>query len=307
MAHRFVRDDLRLVAVRAAYAALLLGLVGGLALATGVLSGRTVPERRTVASVLALDVPGVDIDRRRSEAVAVLVARCMTGHGFAWTPWVEPPPSLPDPGLGPITWAERWGFGISTVIGRPQTVEAGDPNLAAIGALGPDERDTVRRALYGDRGGGGCQDVASDDVFGLRERLLAPIRPALKELDSRIAADRGAPVLVSAWRTCVTPVSSASTVERSEVPARVMAGISNRLAALPQTPGAVAALAALQADERRAATVLARCEAAFSAGRSIVAAPYEASFTLEHGDALRRIGAEIRAAESALPTLPPPR
>jgi hypothetical protein len=84
-----------------------------------------------------------------------------------------------------------------------------------------------------------------------------------------------------------------------------MAGISGRLAGLGRTPAAVAGLAALQAEERRAATVLARCETAFSAGRSVVAAPYEAAFTLEHGDALRRIGAEVRAAEAALPTAPP--
>jgi hypothetical protein len=83
-----------------------------------------------------------------------------------------------------------------------------------------------------------------------------------------------------------------------------MAGISDRLAGLIQTPAAVAGLAALQAEERRAATVLARCEEAFSAGRSLVAAPFEASFTREHGDELRRVGAEIRAAEAALPTAP---
>ena len=306
MADRLVRDDLRLVAVRAAYAALILGVVGGLVLATGVLSGRSVPPGTTVAAVLALDVPGFDVERRRSEAVAVLVARCMTRHGFAWTPWVEPPPSVPDADLAPITWAERWGFGISTVAGRPPAVERADPNLTTLGALGPDERDTLRRALFGGRDGPGCQRTAGDVVFGLRERHLAPIRPALDELDARIAADPRAQALAAAWRTCVRPVTSGmSTVERSAVPARLMARISDRLATLPRTPAAVPALAALQAEERRAATFLARCEEAFFAGRSSVAAPFEASFTLDRGDELRRLGAEIRAAEAALPTLPP--
>lgn len=306
MADRLVRDDVRLVAVRAAYAALILGLVGGLALATGVLSGGAGPRPATVAAALGLDPAGDDLDRRRRDAVAVLIARCMTRHGFAWKPWVEEPPSVPDPDLAPVAWAEHWGFGISTVVGRPGAVEAGDPNLATLGGLPPDGRDALRRALYGDRVGPGCNAMATDEVYGLRERLLAPLRPALDGLDARIAADPGAITLVSAWRTCVDPVTSGiAPVERAELPARLMVTISDRLAALGRSPAAVAGLAAIQTEERRTATVLARCEDAFSAGRSLVAAPHEAAFTLEHGDALREIGAEIRAQEAALPTLPP--
>lgn len=292
--------------MRAAYAALVLGVVGGLALAASVLSGGSAASPTTVAEVLAVDVPGSDIDRRRGEAVAVLVARCMMRHGFPWTPWVEPSPPMPDPDLAPVSWAERWGFGISTVAGGPRSAQPGDPNLRTLGTVGPDERDGIRRALFGDRWLRGCQTLSTDEVYGLRRRFLAPLRPALDELDSSIAADPKAVALASAWRTCVTPVTSGiSSVERSEVPARLMAGISDRLAALGQTPAAVAGLAALQAEERRAAAVLARCEEAFSAARSVIAAPYEAAFTLEHGDELRRVGAEIRAEEAALPTLAP--
>jgi hypothetical protein len=93
--------------------------------------------------------------------------------------------------------------------------------------------------------------------------------------------------------------------DRDGLAARLIATFSDRLAGVGPTPGAVAGLAALQTQERQAATVLARCDAAFSAGRSSVAAPYEAAFTLEHGAALRGIGAEIRAVEAALPTMPP--
>lgn len=306
MADRLVRDDIRLVAVRAAYAALILGLVGGLALATGVLSGRSSPAPTTVAGVLQLDVPGVDIDRRRREAIGVLVARCMTRHGFAWAPWVEPPPSVPDPDLPPIQWAERWGFGISTVIGRPRSVEPGDPNLTVLATLGPDQRDALRRALYGFRGERGCQTAATEEVYGLRERLLAPLRPALDALDAHIATDPEAITIASTWRTCVAPVTGGTaSADRQDLPGRLMASISDRLATLSRTPAALAGLAALQADERRSAVVLARCEEAFAAGRSVVAAPYEAAFTAAQDDPLRRIGAAIRAEEAALPTLPP--
>ena len=305
MARRIVRDDVCLVAVRAAYAALILGLVVGLAVATGVLSRRSAPPQATVAGALGIDVPGDDIDRRRAEAAAVLVSRCMTRHGFAWAPWIEPPPAVPDPDLGPVAWAERWGFGISTLAAHQHAVEPGDPNLTALGALGPDARDEARRALFGDRVAPGCQVIATEEVYGLRARLLAPLRPALDELDARVAGDPAAIALVSTWRSCVAPLTSGMTVDRDRLPERVMAAISDRLAALGETPAAVAGRAAIVAEERHAATVLAGCEETFSTARAVVAAPYEASFTREHGDALRRVGAEIRMAEAALPTMPP--
>src|SRR4029453_5545274 len=111
-----VRHTVGLASMRAAYAALILGILSGLVLATGVLSGRGHTEASTIAGVLALDRPGEDLDRRRAEAVAALVARCMAGLGLTWTPWVEPTPTVPDAELDPAAWAARWGFGVSTTV-----------------------------------------------------------------------------------------------------------------------------------------------------------------------------------------------
>jgi hypothetical protein len=289
--------------VRAAYAALILGIASGLILATGVLSGGSRARPATVAATLALDA-GVDIDRRRAEAVAVLVARCMARYGFSWEPWVEPAPSPPDADVGPVEWAERWGFGISTTAGLRQPALAGDPNLARLGSMGPDERDALRAAMHG-TGQGGCQAGATAEVYGLRDRLIAPLRPALDELETRIAADPAAGTVLAGWRRCVAPVAGGLVLDRRRLPAALMTRVSDRLAALGSTTTAVAGLAALQAEERLVAATLAGCETAFSAGRTAVAAPHEAAFVADHEQALDAIGVAIRDAEASLPTLPP--
>src|SRR6185295_14624327 len=106
-------------------------------------------EATTVASVLSLDRPGEDLDRHHAEAVAALVVRCMAGRGLTWTPWVEPPPTVPDSDLDPAGWAGRWGFGVSTTVGRPEPEPASDPNLGSIAATSPDDREGYREALDG--------------------------------------------------------------------------------------------------------------------------------------------------------------
>jgi hypothetical protein len=291
--------------VRAAYAALVLGIIGGLGLATSVLSGRPHAVPATVAGALALDVPGVDMDRRRAEAVAVLVAACMIEHGLDWEPWVEPPPSVPDADLGPIEWAERWGFGVSTMADRAGSSTPVDPNLRRSDVASPDIRDAYRSALHGDGAAVGCQAAATTEVYGLRERLLTPMRPALLELDRRIATDPAARHLLASWQTCVGSVAMGLSRDRRTLAARLIEAFGRRLASLDTGTRSIAALAALQADERRVAVVLADCDAAYDAGRVAVASPHEAAFVAANRPALERIGAAIRAAEVALPTLPP--
>lgn len=291
--------------MRAAYAALILGIIGGLILATGALSGGRSAPPVTVAAALAVDVPGVDLDRRRAEAVAVLVARCMVRRGSTWIPWVEPTPPMPDPELGPVEWAERWGFGITTMVGRPPPIVPRDPNLDRLGELGPDERDALRHALYGVAGAAGCHTVATDDVYGRRERLMAPIRPALDALEARIDGDPAVAEAIGRWRDCVEPVADGLALDRRLLWSTHMARFADRARGLSPTPSAAVRLAAMQADERRIAAVLARCEEAFSVHRATIAAPHETAFVDAHRETLARIGAAIREAEAALPTLSP--
>jgi hypothetical protein len=286
--------------VRAAYAALILGVVAGAALATGVLSGRGDPGPTTVAGILALDEPGIDRDRRRADAVAMLAGRCMLTRGHAWTPWPEPPPPIPDAELDAIGWAERWGFGVSTMVGRPVASASVDPNLRTIAAMAPDGREAYREALDGPHG---CRTDATDRVYGLRERALSPIRASLLDLDARIAASDAAERATGRWRDCVRPLADGDghDVQRRTLPTELRDRFARRLAALARIPG----LVALQVEERRVAAALARCDIEYDAARALAAAPFEAAYVAERRAALEAISAEIRAGEAALPSLPP--
>jgi len=161
------------------------------------------------------------------------------------------------------------------------------------------------RALHGEGRIPGCHATATDAVFGLRDRLLAPLRPGLDALDARIAAASAAARAVATWRACVGPVAGGLAVDRRSLPGALLERFAARVGSVGSGPSSVAGLAALQADERRVAIVLAECELAYTTERSAAAASYEAAFVAEHRTALEGIGSAIRAAEGALPTLPP--
>jgi hypothetical protein len=173
-------------------------------------------------------------------------------------------------------------------------------------ALPAGERDRYRAALAGtsasDRG---CQGRANDDVYGLHDRLLAPLKPALRDLDARIAADPAARRAVDAWHRCVLPVADGVAEDRATLGPRLIQSFVTRLERLDPTAPPMAGLVALQAEERRVAGTLARCEAAFADARAAVAASYETAFVGEHREEIERIAAAIRDAEAALPTAPP--
>jgi hypothetical protein len=304
VASGLAEDDLAVVAVRAAYAALGLGIAGGIWLATTVLS-TGVDRPVTVAEALGVEPAGPALDRRRAEATAALAASCMADRGLRWTPVVEPLPAVPDPDLGPIEWAGRWGFGASTMVGRPAAVTTADPNLVAIAGLPAVERAAYLRALHGGGWAPGCLTAASETVYGLRDRLLAAVKSDLQALDARIAADPAAARALAAWRICVGPLAPGLTPDRRTLSGALLERFVGRTAAIGAGIAGLIGLTALQADERRVATAVARCELAFIEDRSRVASAHEAAFVGRHREALASIGAAIRAAEAALPTLPP--
>ena len=290
--------------MRAAYAALVLGLLGGIGLATAVLSVAQ-PEPVTVEAALGLDRPDSTIDRRRAEAVALLTAECMARLGIPWRAVPEPVPSLPDAGLAPVAWADRWGFGVATMVGDGPALEP-----AAAGSLSPEPRPSdadrgptaIQRALLGEPGRPGCRQTATDTVYGLRDRLLRPLRPELDALQRAIEADVGLGHALTAWRTCVAPVADGLALDRRSLPSALIQRSADRLAVLP--PGDTPALRRLQAAERRDAGIAARCEVGYTTARSALAGSYEARFVAHHRAALEAIGRAIAAAEAALPTLP---
>ena len=287
-------------AVRAAYLALVLGLAGGLGLATVVLSGGRAAAV-TVAAALDLD-DGADLDRRREAAVAVLTARCMASLGFDWLAIPDSAPSVPDASLDPVSWADRWGFGVSTMIDRSESTPLPDRNLEALARLPAAEQTAARSALHGSSVRPGCAELASTDVYGTRERAMAPIRAALEALDAEIAADSAALTALHAWAVCVAPVSDGLAAQRGSLAGALSRGFAARVDTVRHDPSG---LATLQVEERSTAGVLARCEAAFVEARAKIAAPHEAAFVRRHRAELASIGAAIRAAEAAWPTSEP--
>jgi len=287
--------------VRAAYAALLLGLLGGLSLATAVLS-TAVHRPATVAEALGLDAADPTLDDRRASAVAALTAACMARQGLTWRPVPERGLEIPDPELDPVAWADRWGFGVSTTIDRPAPPGALDANMAAFEAMPAPAKSAYGAALHGSPGRPGCHETASQAVYGLRDRLMRPIRAELDALDAAVAADQGIASAVAAWRDCVSGVSSGFIIDRRSLPGALLQRFASRT--MSMKPGS-RALDDLQAEERRVAGVVARCEVAYASARSQVAARHEAAFVATRKEVLAGIGAAIRSGEAALPTRPP--
>jgi hypothetical protein len=180
-----------------------------------------------------------------------------------------------------------------------------DADLVAMQGNGPADREAYRPALHGDDGSPGCHATATEAVYGARDRLLAPLRPALDVLDSRITTDPEVQRAAATWRTCVGPVTAGLAADRRSLPGALLERFDAQVRRLTGLRS-IAGMAALQADERRVATVVAECELAFVAARASATARHEAAFVTEHRAALVSIGAAIRAAEAGLPTLPPP-
>jgi hypothetical protein len=257
----------------------------------------------TVAAALGLDGDDAvaELDRRRDEAIAVLTARCMVERGQRYVPVPAPAPAVPDADLAPVAWAARWGFGVSTSVGRGSVAAAPDPNRAHAASLSVTAERRYRAALYGGNDGPGCAATATDRVMGLRDRLLAPLREELAALDRTIDADPLVRAATLAWRRCVSGPARIRDADPGALGPRLAARFGVRLA------GATGwrALMLLQAEERSVATAVARCDAELVAARAIAAAPHEARFVRRHGPQLRAIGTVIGDLEAALPTLPP--
>ena len=266
--------------MRAGWWALIVGLVVGGALALAIATPIAAPDHEQGPVLRALDLErGSALDARRAAAVADAAERCLAGHGVMADVPVEAPPSIPDADLDPVAWAERWGFGVATAAQLPPV---------GVPAVAPAPLDGLERS---------CRDAAADEVYGLRDRLLAPLRPALEALGATIDADPASRAADAAWVDCAR---RATEEEVTDLPR-------------PTAPGRLDVLRAwfaarsmdpdpwLVALERRVAASIARCDVLRVEGRRSAAAPHERAFVRAQRDALARIGAAIRAAEATYP------
>ena len=149
-----------------------------------------------------------ELAAREARAVQTRIAACMAALGLPYREQVEPPPEVPDPGLGPREWAAKWGFGVSTSVGVTDALPpAADANLAYIDSLPPERRAAYRSALFGDGASRGCNGEANDAVYGRHDRLLAGLASRLAELEARIAADPRTLDADARWLSCVSSPS----------------------------------------------------------------------------------------------------
>ena len=172
----------------------------------------------TLADTLGIEPPTADLDTAGAQRRSRCSGACMARQGLRWEPIAEAPPAVPDAELGPVAWAERWGFGVSTMVGRSQPSAAVDPNLSRLETAGALERDAYRRALHGDGRGRGCMAVATSAVYELRDRLLRPLAEDLAALQARILADPDSIRIDAAWRRCVAAVASGLVLDRRTLP-----------------------------------------------------------------------------------------
>lgn len=290
--------------MRAGYLAVILGVLGGL-VAASLVMGPAPLAPRTIAEAMGLPALQPLTDRRRAEAVAVLTARCMQGRGHRWEPVVETTPAVPDADLDPVAWAGRWGFGVATGARSPDApMTASDPNLERLATLPAAERTAVLAALDGAGPPPGCRVSAVREVYGLRDRLLAPLAGALAALEASIDRD---PLVVgaqTAWRACVRTVAAVigdAPFDRATIGPSLIERFAARLDRTATEAGRVA----LAIDERRVATTVAECEMAYVAARTAAGGRHVAAWVEDHRAELERIGAAIRSAEQALPRAPP--
>lgn len=260
-----------------------------------------------IASALGSDGPDPpDLQLRQAIAVADMTAACMTRLGWHYTPDPEPVPVIPDPGLPPVPWAERWGFGVSTAAGGAPPSPLPDRNADHAAALSPTRRAQYLAALHGSTTGPGCHPAAVEAVHGVRERALEPLRGAFADLASTIDADPSMVEVRSRWMRCVRDATRELGLASTDLDRRRLVGrLLDAFAAQTARSGTPAELVAVRARERRVAVGVARCEAAFSAGYARVARPHELRFVREHRTALAAARSELQAAEARLPAVPP--
>lgn len=285
--------------MRAGYLATALAVLGAVAFSLVLGVGRT-PAPASVAAALGFDgVEDPGLGRRRALEVARQTAACMAERGFPYQAIPAPEPAIPDPGLDPVRWAERWGFGVSTAAGLPEPPPLPDANAVYAAGLDATARGRYGRALHGDDDDPGCLTAATQTVYGLRERRLAPLRDELITLEHAIESDPAMKPVRGAWQACVTQVVAGlgvdSSMDRASLPSALLHAFVARLAHDRADP---ARLARLRAVERRVATGVARCEAAFMAARAGVALAHEGAFVRAHADALERIGSDILDTEA---------
>jgi hypothetical protein len=216
--------------------------------------------------------------------------------------------------LPPDQYAERWGYGISTIDPSQFTAEApDDPNSAIVEALSPEARSAYDKAMYGNgreqADDGGCQGRAMREIYGEdfadRKEVASSEYSALDEemgaLWDRVVNDPRVVAAKSGWSDCMADAGHPEATDPDNAAQLVVERFSDLygvdpsqfkevragMKSPPQQP-APAALAEVQSYERSLAMADRRCKAAYDDAVFTVQTEVENRFIEENRAELER-------------------
>jgi hypothetical protein len=249
-------------------------------------------------------------ERQRQAAMEELIASCMADRGFRYLP--VPVDQRMAGGLAeayaldPAEFAERYGYGVTTLHEPGGDDGFVDPNREIRAALPPERQRAYDRALWGgaaDPGGAtafpgdqGCHAEATAQVYGDRAELdrgyarFQDLLDALGELYRRIEDDPRLREAVRGWAACMAEAGYGGFAEPEDARQSVL----DRLAppesgGSPPAPPDPAELAEVRAYELALAPVDLACQRDHLDGpRREVTAERELAFIEAHRAELAR-------------------
>ena len=234
---------------------------------------------------------------------------CMKAQGFDYIP-VDPQAQraalVGQAGMSEEDFNKQYGYGITTLYGQEQTVDAANPNLAIRNGMSDADKAAYDHALYGDDTSatfgqaldtgdysrlGGCTKEAAEKVFG-GAAVIQSLQQKLDDLDSSILEDDRMVKAVKAWSKCMGDAGFPDLAEQDQVDSTLTA----KLEAIVGPPDAPdpnydkAALTALQAEEVSMVAADIKCENDhISSVEEKVRAEYESTFREQNASLLSQV------------------
>jgi len=259
-----------------------------------------------VEEQLGLEQDGILQRQGKAENV---IRDCMKAQGFDYIP-VDPQAQraaiVGQAGLSEEDFNKQYGYGITTLYGKEQTVDAANPNIAVRNGLSDADKAAYDHALYGDDISatfgqaldtgdysrlGGCTKTAAEKVFG-GAAVIQSLQQKLDDLDSSILEDDRMVKAVKAWSKCMGDAGFPDLAEQDQVDSTLTA----KLEAIVGPPDAPdpnydkAALTALQAEEVSMVAADIKCEKDhISSVEEKVRAEYESTFREQNASLLSQV------------------
>jgi len=263
-------------------------------------------DQKPVEEQLGLEQDGILERQGKAENI---IRDCMKAQGFDYIP-VDPQAQraalVGQAGMSEEDFNKQFGYGITTLYGKEQTVDAANPNIGIRNGLSDADKAAYDHALYGDDTSatfgqaldtgdysrlGGCTKEAAEKVFG-GVAVFQSLQEKLDDLDNSILEDDRMVKAVQAWSKCMGDAGFSGLTEQDQVDSTLTA----KLEAIVGPPDAPdpnydkAALTALQAEEVAMVAADIKCEKDhISSVEEKVRAEYESTFREQNASLLNQV------------------